>query len=147
MGLDMYLTRRIFIGAEYEHRKITGSIQLFEDGKLMHIDVRKVSEIYESVGYWRKANHIHAWLVGNIQSSVDDCKDYYFNCDKIKELYDICNKVLIDRGLAEELLPCVSGFFFGGSQYDEWYFSDIKDTVGILKPLLNSHEIYYNSSW
>lgn len=28
MGLDQWLTKKIYIGAEYDHRKITGAIDL-----------------------------------------------------------------------------------------------------------------------
>ena len=57
-----------------------------------------------------------------------------------------------DSSLAEELLPTTSGFFFGGTQYDQWYIEDIKYTVKILKDVLNTtdfeHEIVmYSSSW
>lgn len=65
-------------------------------------------------------------------------------------------KVIADASVAEELLPSRSGFFFGGTEYDEWYLKDLEYTVATLKPLL--HETYeeygpgfdgfeYVSSW
>ena len=33
MGLDMHLNKHVFIGAKYEHRKVTGSIQIESDGR------------------------------------------------------------------------------------------------------------------
>ena len=45
-----------------------------------------------------------------------------------------------------------SGFFFGGTEYDEYYFEDIKDTIEIIKNVLETTDfdkemIYYVSSW
>ena len=45
-------------------------------------------------------------------------------------------QVIIDPSVAEELLPCCSGFFFGGSDYDEYYVSDIVNTIKILEEVL-----------
>jgi hypothetical protein len=51
-------------------------------------------------------------------------------------------------------LPTKSGFFFGGTEYNEYYYDDIKLTIKIITPLLkelekdkNFPEIYYHSSW
>jgi hypothetical protein len=61
----------------------------------------------------------------------------------------VCKKVTADNSLAELLLPSASGFFFGGTNYDEWYFEDVKNTISILEDALQSKggEIYYSSSW
>lgn len=57
-----------------------------------------------------------------------------------------------DPSVAKELLPTVQGFFFGSYEYDEWYYSDVKDTYDITKKILEetdfSKEIFlYSSSW
>lgn len=109
--------------------------------------------IIEQVGYWRKANHIHAWFVDNVQDGEDDC-DYHNEVtkDDLEYLLDICQRVLDDHSLADALLPTQSGFFFGGTEYDEYYFDDIKDTIEIIKNVLETTDfdkemIYYVSSW
>jgi len=60
-------------------------------------------------------------------------------------------KVLKDPTVAEELLPSQSGFFFGGTDYDEWYWQDLVNTVVMLEPLLkqkdNYGDLYYSASW
>lgn len=101
MGLDMYLTKRIFIGANYEHRKITGQISILQDGKPIEINFNKVNYIIESVAYWRKANAIHRWFVENVQNGEDDCVDYYVSADKLKTLVDICKQVLIESNVVD----------------------------------------------
>jgi hypothetical protein len=102
------------------------------------------------VGQWRKSNQIHAYFVDNCQGGEDDCRESYVDREKVEELLDLCKKVLADHSLAEELLPAQSGFFFGSTDYNEWYFSDLEDTVSILENCLTMDEswsFYYQSSW
>lgn len=61
-------------------------------------------------------------------------------------------KVVIDSSVAEELLPCCHGFFFGGYDYDEYYVNDIVDTIKILEEALATTDfetqmVFYCSSW
>jgi hypothetical protein len=109
--------------------------------------------VMEHVGYWRKANHIHAWFVENIQNGEDDC-GYHREVTKedLIALRDVCYEVLFKPDRAEDLLPTRCGFFFGGTDYDEYYISDIKDTIEIIDKVLDTTDfdkemIYYVSSW
>lgn len=61
-------------------------------------------------------------------------------------------KYVKDSSVAEELLPSTSGFFFGSTQYDEWYIEDIKKTIDIITKVLETTDfdtqmLYYVSSW
>ena len=61
-------------------------------------------------------------------------------------------KYVKDPGVAMELLPTRSGFFFGGTDYDEYYVDDIKKTIDIITKALKTTDfetemIYYVSSW
>lgn len=142
------------------------------------------NRIMEQVGYWRKANAIHAWLVNHVQDGEDDCC-YHHECTKeiLEELLDTCKtvldsctmmygkvkngkqlingkwepvyedgKIVIDSSVAEELLPSCSGFFFGGTSYDQWYVDDIAETIKIIEEVLATTDfktqmIAYVSSW
>ena len=88
-----------------------------------------------------------------MQDGEDDCQ-YHNEVSKedLEELLDICQQVLDDHSLADELLPTQGGFFFGDTEYDEYYFEDIKDTIDIIKNVLETTDfdkemIYYVSSW
>ena len=102
------------------------------------------------VGYWRKSNQIHQYFVNNCQGGEDDCRISYVDRDKLVELLDLCKQVLADHSKAEDLLPSQSGFFFGNTEYNEYYYSDLSDTVEILENALkmgDDWEFYYQSSW
>ena len=67
----------------------------------------------------------------------------------IPNMYD--GKVLTNIEVAKELLPTQEGFFFGGTDYDEYYMDDIVRTRDILKKELEADEdwgsYYYEASW
>lgn len=110
------------------------------------------------IGYWRKANQIHKWFVDNVQNGVDNCQDFIVQREQLEHLLTICNSILSHKDKkdmkekADELLPTSSGFFFGSTDIDDWYFDDIKSTVQQLTDILNNPkfaeaEFYYRASW
>ena len=116
------------------------------------------------VGYWRKANAIHNWFLENCAARdkwadpIDDCRPIEIPVEKLEELLDDCKKVLEDKSLATELLPTTDGFFFGSTEYDDWYFDDIEDTIDIIEPVIKfmkymleikdyTWSIIYQASW
>jgi hypothetical protein len=65
-------------------------------------------------------------------------------------LRDLCQKALDNRD--PNLLPPQDGFFFGGTDIDEWYWQDLKNTIAQLDrvfalPQLSDLSFSYNSSW
>jgi hypothetical protein len=60
-------------------------------------------------------------------------------------------KVIEDTTLAEKYLPTAEGFFFGSTDYNEWYVQDLEETRDILtKALENSDDncgFEYRASW
>lgn len=109
--------------------------------------------IMQQVADWRKANAIHEWFVENIQDGEDDCRYHREVTESdLEKLLETCKAVLKDIGKAEELLPTQSGFFFGSTDYDQWYFDDIKYTIEQIEQVLKEtdfdiYAIYYCSSW
>lgn len=86
MGLDMYFTKKYYIWSQNrEGVEITG---------VKGVNSRKVKEISEDAGYWRKANAIHNWFVENVQEGEDDCKEYLVDQEQMVELLKTVNKVL-----------------------------------------------------
>ena len=115
--------------------------------------------IEEEAIYWRKANAIHRWFVIEAGEGNDDCTPIHVTIEELTELRDKCLEVLEDRSKAEEILPTMSGFFFGSTEYDKYYFADLKMTADDLTHLLkadeklkqwnNKHsvEYWYSASW
>ena len=158
MGLDMYLhkkTRLPYHWDKEENKWVNSQVSYVDDHGRLHNCTGTPTTITFEVGYWRKANHIHNWFVENVQSGDDDCKEYYVDPDKLRSLLAICKHILQLKNwkaYAKKNLPTREGFFFGGTEYDEYYLSDIKSTVEIIEKVLadfdeQNDSIYYESSW
>jgi hypothetical protein len=103
-------------------------------------------------GYWRKANQIHNWFVRECQDNIDDCQNTMLNQAMLAKLYNLVTDIGKDKKLAMQLLPSKSGFFFGGTEYDKWYFDDLKYTKQLLRKLLRKDssenwQFSYQASW
>jgi hypothetical protein len=160
MGLDQYLTKRNYVknwGFTPEEQTYRITVQRGDGGDETTIKPTRIRYILEEIGYWRKANHIHKWFVDNVQDGNDNCGEYFISDDQLEELLTLCKRVVEDPTLGEELLPTRNGFFFGGTEYDEYYLQTIQQTIDIIEPLLDElklasemeeyPEVYYSSSW
>jgi hypothetical protein len=161
MGLDMYLNKKTYV-QNWEHHtpEERYDVEITRGGKpVKHIQPKRVKYIVEEAGYWRKANHIHKWFVDNVQDGNDNCGEYYVEVSDLINLLEVCKQVKEDPSKADELLPTTEGFFFGGTDYDEYYMRDIEYTIEILQQVLlekvvneKGREYYpadfsYTSSW
>ena len=156
MGLDMYLYAETYSANNDYYKKnpevfdeILETLELTPD----QLDPEMLSmTISIPVIYWRKQNGIHNWFVKNVQGGEDNCQKYYVSREQLQELADTCLKVLENKTLAHELLPTTDGFFFGSTQYDDWYFDGLKKaqsriTNYLRSPRFNDYEFNYRSSW
>ena len=158
MGLDMYLYAKEFVSSsswakEDEVKKVKSVARLMKGNKFLMNEEHDLqfAEVKLQVAYWRKANQIHKYFVDKCADGKDECQDTYVGRDHLKDLLWRCETILKDRSRAEELLPSQSGFFFGGTEYDEWYFRDLENTIPVLKKILShapeSWEFEYKASW
>ena len=109
------------------------------------------------VHYWRKANSIHNWIL----KETGTPSDFNVNDNGIELTKDILIKfveqaetVLRDKSdeTSARLIPSCSGFFFGNTAYDEWYYKDIESTAEKFKQLINTfdfetYELVYSCWW
>ena len=160
MGLDQYLNAKKYLSPA-EWRGNESREQYDTVLKLVGAEpfVRKEfpnAEVAISVGYWRKANAIHEWFVANCQDGHDDCRTSHVYREQLETLKSICETVILDKqvtgtdDLAKEMLATVEGFFFGSTDYDEYYYSDLADTIEIIKSCMAmpaEWDFYYQSSW
>ena len=104
--------------------------------------------------YFRKVNFIYAFFQDILVN--ESC---LVSKNAIVELMDYCKDVLehhktdADGGVAyaEANLPTQAGFFFGSTDYDEWYFNDVKDCWIQMGKLLHSLKegdmVLWDFSW
>ena len=125
-----------------------------EDAKRFTVQTTDTAYVYTSneVVYWRKANQIRQWFVDNLSEQVENCEDSTVTKENLEKLISDCEMVLKNKDNAKEIIPTASGFFFGSTEYDEYYFSDIEYTLEKMKNLIiridwENESLYYTEWW
>lgn len=124
MGLDMYLFKR-------------------EKGN-------NKEEALHEVAYWRKANQIRSWFAR--ATHIENCELAPVTREMLVQLRQECKAVLQHHDLAETMLPTSRGFFFGSTDYDDYYYEVLNDTVAMLSSVINEtdwerEDVYYSEWW
>lgn len=154
MGLDMYLSGKRYMSKYFDK---DDSVRIEKVNEVFGIEGDEdgdfgAQEVIFRVAYWRKANAIHKWFVENCQEGVDECQETWVGRESLELLKKTCEQVLADTSLAQKLLPAQQGFFFGGTDYDDWYIKDLEFTAKRIDKILNDPalakcDFYYQSSW
>lgn len=157
MGLDMYLKAVKYVSG-YDFKEGSNENRLAVMNIMRNADLPATLlcdeapsvEVSFNIAYWRKANCIHNWFVKNVQGGVDECQVSPVSREQLETLRDLCEKVLVERDAS--LLPPKSGFFFGSTDVDDWYWSDVAKTAKALRVILDAPdlkvcELAYRASW
>lgn len=175
MGLDMSLYKKTYVRSD----------KFILQNEFKDIKPERIVYVIEDIGYWRKANAIHNWILHRVGLEQEDTNgvDVPLTREDLEELLITCKTVLknsklvkgivkngytimpqkgreaniemgkyiADPSVAKELLPTTEGFFFGSQDYDQYYYADVKDTIGILEEALKAQDFYsefiYNANW
>lgn len=149
MGLDMYLNAKRYLWTYSDKNEDSAVAKQIAQVANIPNDF-EVQEIVIKAAYWRKANQIHRWFVENVQEGTDDCGHYYVSRQNLIDLKELCNKIIANKDLASTDLPTESGFFFGATEYDDWYYNDLSETVEMIDKALTLDQQWdfeYHSSW
>jgi hypothetical protein len=114
----------------------------------------------EEIGYFRKVNFLMEFF-----HYEGNCEHKEISKDELEELRNACIEIgrmkpckveyvkatsqwdkdrvvnvysEADQKRCSELLPTQSGFFFGSTDYDEWYFRDVKEVLAWVDGVLDN---------
>jgi hypothetical protein len=157
MGLDMYLKRCKRTEHTVEQLEEIDNLASLEKAPqavpfhpLYKYENMEWYSIFHEVGYWRKVNAIHNWFVKNTQDGVDECQTTELNPEQLTALLETCKRANAAQDAKE--LPPTSGFFFGSTEVDEYYWENIRQTIEILQRVFREtnwekDRVFYRSSW
>lgn len=161
MGLDHHLYKKTYVkNWDYYLPEERTEITVSKNGNPTSIKPERIKYVTEELIVWRKFNALHKWFVDNVQNGEDDCGEYYVTRKKLETLLSILKEVIllkpdeggtVDVEKLNRLFPTASGFFFGDTSYDGWYFQNVEETIEKLEAELAEDEgesdYYYDSSW
>ena len=128
MGLDMYIAKA--------KKNSDNKWELADDFELL---------------YWRKANQIRQWFVTNLGYNENaNCEFFPLEKENIESLIEDIDNVLNAENkelMAKRVLPTSSGFFFGNTEYGEWYYDELEFTKNELEKLLDMWDDIINDSY
>lgn len=110
----------------------------------------EVKHMYKiSDAYFRKVNFIYAYFQDRLEN--ESC---VITKNELNEFIQVCKDVYNHKGdedYASEFLPTTSGFFFGSTSYDDWYWDDVKDCIKQMQKLYKSLKdedfVLWDFSW
>lgn len=99
------------------------------------------------VGYFRKVNCVYRYFEDKLTDETA-----WVTKDECEDIVKRCSAVLENPDLASELMPTRSGFFFGSTEYDKYYFSDLRDVRKQFKSFIKYFKtdddlMYIYMSW
>ena len=100
----------------------------------MELDITLYKTKSTKIADFRKVNFLFKFFEDRIGDNDPTTIEVY--TDDLEELRERCIKVLADHKLAKNLLPTCSGFFFGSTEYDEYYFKDVLRVLDVCESLL-----------
>jgi hypothetical protein len=92
----------------------------------------------KSEKYFRKVNFLIPFVESKIGRELEDCETVKLTKADLEALVERCKEVLAHHDNAVELLPTRDGFFFGSTDYDEWYFKDVQEVHDDVSDLLST---------
>ena len=75
---------------------------------------------WNEVAYFRKVNFLIPFF-----GYEENCSNIEIDKYQVEDLIEACKEVLANHDKASFLLPTQEGFFFGSTDYDDWYFDDV----------------------
>ena len=122
-----------------------------EEKESRYTEVERTDQ--EEVAYFRKHNHLVEFF-----GYEDNCSNIVISKSQIEDCISACKTVLEHYGkndfedIAEEMMPTSSGFFFGSTEYDEYYKDKLEDDVKQFEKILketdwNTDQIEMHCWW
>ena len=106
MGLDIYLSKKTFIGAMFDSRRIGGSINLFKREKKIPIKFRRLAYVIEDIYHGRKTHWLHHWLEIELPETLGNAEGQEISEDLIDRLHKACIEVLEHRDKPDFRVVC-----------------------------------------
>ena len=149
MGLDQYIE----IEVVHKTENVEKQYVITERSDATLASFRKVNFIQKFFkDKYKVPNNEHVGITKeDLQELANLCErviDKFEEWDGAKEALESDDYIEPPKHIqdyAAELLPTCDGFFFGSTDYDNWYFNDVKDTLKTVREVLQEVEDTYEA--
>ena len=97
MGLDIYFSKKTFIGAMFKSSEVNGTILLTRRGKPIPIRPERVTYVEEDVYHGRKTCWLLDWLNHELPEALTGTGEQEIDDNVVDRLHQVCTEVLAHR--------------------------------------------------
>ena len=90
---------------------------------------------WNEVAYFGKVNFLIPFF-----GYEENCSNIEIDKYQVEDLIEACKEVLANHDKASFLLPTQAGFFFGSTDYDDWYFDDVESVKTTFESILEDFD-------
>ena len=101
MGLDIYLSKKTFIGAMFKSSEVSGTILLTKRGKPIPVRPERVTYVEEDVYHGRKTCWLLDWLNHELPEALTSTGEQEIEDNVADRLHQACVEVLAHRDMAD----------------------------------------------
>lgn len=96
----------------------------------------------KKVGYFRKDNAFLHWVDTHVKE-VENCVDITISKEQLKALQNTL--LTLTKENCAENFPTQNGFFYGSTDYDEWYWDGVEELKQWVKETLQTFNFEENN--
>ncbi len=97
MGLDIYFSKKTFIGATFKSSGINGIISLTKRGEEISIKVERLAYVIEDVYHGSKTYWLCEWLNHELAQALNNSEEQEIGPEVMDRLHQACVEVLAHR--------------------------------------------------
>ena len=154
MGLDIYLSKKTFIGAMFRSSEVRGTINITKRGKLIPIRLQRVAYVIEDIYHGNKTYWLHNWLNHELPKMLDNAEEREIDCEVIDRLHRVCIDVLAHRNIPELREICREKLHCNlnpeiGQEALELFLDEVKELAAATDPSENTDDAKFivSASW
>ena len=101
MGLDIYFSKKTFIGATFKSSGINGIISLTKRGVPIPIKAERLAYVIEDVYHGSKTYWLCEWLNHELAQALNNTEEQEISGDVMDRLHQACVDVLAHRKMSD----------------------------------------------
>ena len=106
MGLDIYISKKTFIGAMFRSSEVNGTINITKRGKQLPIKLQRVSYVIEDIYHGSKTHWLHSWLNRELPNALANSEEQEISEDTMDRLHRVCIEILSNRNIPDLRVIC-----------------------------------------
>ena len=154
MGLDIYISKKTFIGAMFHASGVDGIISLTKRGKQIPIKLQRVAYVIEDIYHGHKTHWLHSWLNRELPEVLGNAEEREIDGDVMDRLHRVCIEILAHRNIPDLRVICREKLHCDlnpeiGEEALELFLDEVEELATATDPSEKTDDavFYVSASW